>query len=149
MIEFQALKETDIETVVVMMQEFYAIDHYPFNSEVAKKLFHTFISDKNLGNCWIIKCNGAFVGYVILTYIFSFEYQGKIAFLDELYVNENARGKGIGQEAIAFVQNQALLKDLKLIYLEIESHNIVAKKLYLSRDFIIHNRQIMKYIPKP
>jgi hypothetical protein len=26
---------------------------------------------------------------------------GKIAFLDELFIKENARGKGIGKEAIA------------------------------------------------
>ncbi len=149
MIEFHALKETDIEIIVPMMQKFYAIDNYSFQPETTKKLFETFIKDENLGQCWLISHNGIAVGYVILTYVFSFEYQGRIAFLDELYLNENVRGKGVGKTALEFVHNQALQMDLKIIYLEIESHNEVAKKLYLSKDFMIHNRQLMRLTPKP
>ena len=149
MIEFHTLKHSDIEIIVPMMQDFYAIDNYPIESETSKKLFQTFIEDNNLGQCWLIFHNGITVGYVILTYVFSFEYQGKIAFLDELYLNENARGKGIGKVALKFVHDRALQNDLKVVYLEIESHNEVAKKLYLTNDFIIHNRQLMKLIPKP
>ena len=81
--------------------------------------------------------------------MFRFEYQGKIAFLDELYLNENARGKGIGKTTLEFVHDHAIKKDLKIIYLEIESHNEVARKLYLSNDYIIHNRHLMKLTPKP
>lgn len=149
MIEFHTLKHSDIEIIVSMMQDFYAIDNYPIESETSKKLFQTFIEDDNLGQCWLISHNGITVGYVILTYVFSFEYQGKIAFLDELYLSENARGKGIGKIALKFVHDRALQNDLKVVYLEIESHNEVAKNLYLSNDFIIHNRQLMKLIPKP
>ena len=149
MIEFHTLKHSDIEIIVSMMQDFYAIDNYPIESETSKKLFQTFIEDDNLGQCWLISHNGITVGYVILTYVFSFEYQGKIAFLDELYLSENARGKGIGKITLKFVHDRALQNDLKVVYLEIESHNEVAKNLYLSNDFIIHNRQLMKLIPKP
>jgi ribosomal protein S18 acetylase RimI-like enzyme len=149
MIEFHALKKSDIEIIVPMMQEFYAIDNYPIEPETTKKLFRTFIDDRNLGQCWMISYNKKVVGYVILTYIFSFEYQGRIAFLDELYISENARGKGIGKITLDFIHNQAIQNNLKLIYLEIELHNEVAKNLYLSNDYINHNRQILKQIPKP
>lgn len=148
MIEFHPLKKSDIEIIVPMMEDFYAIDNYPINPETTKKLFQHFIENENFGNCWLISYDQIIVGYVILTYMFSFEYQGKIAFLDELYLNENARGKGIGKVALAFVHDQALQKDLKIVYLEIESHNEVAKNLYLSKNFIIHNRQLMKLTPK-
>ena len=149
MIEFHALKETDIEIIVPMMQDFYAIDNYPIEIDTTKKLFQTFIDDRNLGQCWLISSNSNVLGYVILTYVFSFEYQGRIAFLDELYISENARGKGIGKITLDFVHNQALLNNLKLIYLEIEPHNKIAKTLYLSNDYNVHNRQIMKHLIKP
>lgn len=149
MIEFQLLQQSDIEQIVQMMEEFYAIDNYPIEPKTTKKLFETFINDENLGQCWLISFNAIVVGYVILTYIFSFEYKGKIAFLDELYLNENARGKGIGKKTLEFVRTQASENDLKIIYLEIEPHNEIAKKLYASNDFTFHNRQIMKYITKP
>jgi ribosomal protein S18 acetylase RimI-like enzyme len=149
MIEFHALKKSDIEIIVPMMQEFYAIDNYPIESAKTKKLFQVFIDDENLGQCWLILYNDTVVGYVILTYIFSFEYQGRIAFLDELYISKNARGKGIGKITVDFIHNQAIQNNLKLIYLEIESHNKAAKNLYLANDYIIHNRQILKRISKP
>ena len=148
MIEFHPLKKSDIEIIVSMMQDFYAIDNYPINPETTKKLFQHFIDDESLGNCWLITNDEIIVGYVILAYIFSFEFEGRIAFLDELYLNEDERGKGIGKVALEFVHNQALQKDLKIVYLEIELHNEVAKNLYLSKDFIIHNRQLMKLTPK-
>lgn len=149
MIEFHPIKNSDIETIVPLMQEFYAIDNYPIDPETTKELFQTFIADENLGMAWLILHDNNFVGYVIVTYIFSFEYKGRIAFLDELYLNENARNKGIGKATLAFVQQHAIQKDLKMMYLEVESHNNVAKNLYLANDFTIHNRQIMKRTQSP
>jgi ribosomal protein S18 acetylase RimI-like enzyme len=149
MIEFHALTAPDIELIVPMMQDFYAIDNYPIEPETTKKLFKTFIDNPDLGSCWLISHDEIIVGYVILTYIYSFEHQGRIAFLDELYLNKNARGKGIAKVALKFVHNQARQNNLKIIYLEIETHNEVAKNLYLSNDFMIHNRQLMKLVTKP
>ena len=149
MIEFHPLRKSDIDVIVPMMQDFYTIDNYPIDPTTTEKLFETFIEDESLGHCWLIFHNKICVGYVILTYIFSFEYKGKIAFLDELYLNENARGKGIGRSTLEFVRKHAGESDLKIIYLEIEPHNEVAKKLYLSNDFNMHKRQIMKHTTKP
>ena len=145
MIEFKPLTTPDIETIVSMMQEFYAIDNYPISVDVSKALFQEFISNENLGKSWLIVSDNEIVGYIILTFVFSFEYQGKIAFLDELYVTEKARGKGIGNEAIAFIKNESYKLSLKLIYLEVEPHNENAQKLYLANGFESHKRQLMKY----
>ena len=134
------------------MQNFYAIDNYPIDIEVSKKLFHEFISNENLGKAFLIydsdeKGNSEIVGYVILTFSFSFEYKGKIAFLDELYISEKFRGKGIGKQAMTFIKKQTTELNLKLIYLEVENHNVNAQKLYLANDFEIHNRKLLKYKP--
>ena len=145
MIEFKPLTAPDIETIVSMMQEFYAIDNYPISVDVSKALFQEFISKENLGKAWLILSDNEIVGYLILTFVFSFEYQGRIAFLDELYVTEKARGKGIGSEAIVFIKTESHKLSLKLIYLEVEPHNENAQKLYLANGFESHNRQLMKY----
>lgn len=148
MIQFKSVETADIETIAIMMQEFYAIDNYPINTDVSKALFQEFISNENLGKSWLILSNTKIVGYLILTFVFSFEYQGKIAFLDELYVIEKARGKGIGGKALEFVQNECHKLSLKLIYLEVEQHNEKAQKLYLASGFESHHRKLMKYKTK-
>lgn len=128
-----------------MMQNFYAIDNYPLEIETTKKLFQEFISDENLGKSWLIYDHNEIVGYVILTFIFSFEYKGRIAFLDELYLTENSRGKGIGKQTIHFVKEQASQLNVKLVYLEVENHNENAQKLYIASGFETHNRKILKH----
>ncbi|GAB3710652.1 hypothetical protein GCM10028861_03700 [Flavobacterium koreense] len=127
------------------MQDFYAIDNYPIDIEVSKKLFQEFISNEHLGKAWLIYSEDELVGYVILTFVFSFEYGGKIAFLDELYIKEIARGKGIGNTTIQFIKEQAKQLNVKLLYLEVENHNENAQKLYLANDFEVHNRKLLKF----
>ena len=145
MTTFKPLEIVDIEIITQMMQDFYAIDNYPMDVEVAKTLFQEFISNEHLGKSWLIYSENEIVGYIILTFIFSFEYGGKIAFVDELFIKETARGKGFGKEAIQFIQREVPKLSLKLLYLEVEPHNENAQKLYLAHDFEFHNRKLMKY----
>lgn len=145
MTTFKPLEKVDIPTITQMMQDFYAIDNYPMAVEESKKLFQEFITNENLGKSWLIFSENKIVGYIILTFIFSFEYGGKIAFIDELFIKETARGKGFGKEAIQFIQGEVPKLSLKLLYLEVETHNENAQKLYLALDFELHNRKLMKY----
>ncbi len=145
MIHYNILKPSQIETIIAMMQDFYAIDNYPIDIVVSKKLFQEFISNEHLGKAWLIYSEDELVGYVILTFVFSFEYQGRIAFIDELYLKETARGKGIGVKTLQFIKEQIPKLSLKLLYLEVEHHNENAQKLYLANDFEIHNRKLLKY----
>ena len=143
MITFKPLEISKIETIISLMHDFYSIDNYPFDIDVSKQLMIEFIFNENLGKAWLIHQDAMVIGYVILTFIFSFEYQGRIAFIDELYVIENFRGKGIGKQTIDFIKNEATLLNVKLLYLEVEHHNENAQKLYLANDFDVHNRKLL------
>jgi GNAT superfamily N-acetyltransferase len=145
---FKPLEFSDIDIILPMMQEFYAIDNYPIAIETSRKLFEEFIADEKLGKAWLILEDDEIIGYVILTFVFSFEYKGRIAFLDELYLNEKSRGKGVGKRVLDFIHEKAIEFSIQLLYLEVEEHNLPAQKLYLSKDFVIHNRKLMKLVPK-
>ncbi len=147
-ITFKPVRVTDIDRTVAMMQDFYAIDNYPIDPFVSRSLLKEFIENEELGRSWLILNNDEVVGYVILTFIFSFEYKGRIAFLDELYIAPAGRGKSIGKQTVDFIHEQALDLAINVIYLEVEGHNTIAQKLYLSKDFTIHNRKLMKLTVK-
>ena len=72
MVQFKSLETSQIETITKMMQDFYAIDNYPIDIEVSKKLFSEFLSNENLGKSYLIYSEDEIVGYIILTFIFSF-----------------------------------------------------------------------------
>ncbi|WP_445712418.1 GNAT family N-acetyltransferase [Flavobacterium sp.] len=145
MITFSSLQTNQIDIITVMMKDFYAIDNYPIDVATSEKLFQEFIADSKLGKAWLIQDEKEILGYLILTFVFSFEYKGKIAFLDELYIKASHRGKGIGKKAIQFIKEQATIYNFKIIYLEVENHNENAQKLYLSNGFETHNRKILKH----
>ena len=141
---FKPFEATDAPVVITMMQEFYAIDGYPIDAAVSSGLFFEFIENEALGCGWIILLDGKPIGYVILTFVFSFEYQGRIAFLDELFVSPDARGAGLGKLALDFIAEEAKALSIKIIYLEVEPHNEAARKLYLSKSYTIHKRGLMR-----
>lgn len=148
MATYKSVSLDDIDLLVQMMQDFYAIDGYPMDVDQSKALFSAFISNENLGKAWLIESENQTVGYLILTFIFSFEYGGTIGFVDELYLSEQARGKGIGKQTIGFAQAEAAKLSLKLLYLEVEPHNATAQKLYLAAGFSEHKRQLMRFKTK-
>lgn len=143
---FKPIEAQDIPVVIAMMEEFYAIDNYPIDADVSRGLMHEFLENDALGKGWIILKENEPVGYVIMTFVFSFEYKGRIAFLDELFISEKTRGLGFGKQALDFVTKQAKALSVKIIYLEIEGHNTVAQKLYLSKGYKLHNRGLMKLV---
>lgn len=144
MVTFKSITQNDIPGIVSMMSAFYAIDGYPINPVKSSRLFTEFISDETLGKAWLIESDNEIAGYCILTYIFSFEYGGRIAFVDELYIKESFRGKGIGKSSIEIIKAEAAKLSLKLLYLEVEHHNSNAQKLYLAAGFSVHKRNLMQ-----
>lgn len=143
MTNFRKITHQDIEVLLVLMTDFYAIDGYPIDAEITRKNFVHFIENPNLGQSFIIEHDGKVAGYIILNFLFSFEFGGTIAFLDELYVDSNFQGKGLGKLGVAFSQKFAKEKELKILFLEVELHNERAIELYKKYNFKPHHRNLM------
>jgi len=143
MISFQELKSENIDIVIQLMVDFYAIDNYPIDVEVTKRNFEFFIKQPQLGYVFEIHFDNEIVGYVIFATLFSFEFGGTIAFLDELYISEKMRGKGLGKMAVEFAKKFAKEQNYKVLYLEVEPHNEKAQELYKKTGFKMHHRNLM------
>jgi ribosomal protein S18 acetylase RimI-like enzyme len=145
MLLFEKLTSENIDIIIAMMQDFYAIDGYDIDPTVSRENFKVFLDDEKLGQSWLIKENDLVLGYIIVVYFFSFEFKGTVALLDELYLNADARGKGLGKKAVEFVKEYVQDQGCKLVLLEVEPHNLPAQKLYESQGFGFHPRNIMRY----
>jgi GNAT superfamily N-acetyltransferase len=78
----------------------------------------------------VLLCDGEPCGYVALTIGFSVEAGGYDAFIDELYVEEQFRDRGIGTRALAFAEEECRTLGVRRLNLEVERHNPRAKALY-------------------
>ncbi len=80
---------------------------------------------------YIITLKGSSVGYIAL------KPEIDTLFLSKIYVLDTHRGKGIGRDAMAFVENKAHICKLKQIRLTVNIHNTKAINVYENMGF--HN----------
>jgi ribosomal protein S18 acetylase RimI-like enzyme len=74
---------------------------------------------------------------------YSIEYGGRDAFIDDLYLVPEARGRGLGARVMDFVEEQALMLGVKALHLEVEIANDRAYGLYRRRGFAESGRRLL------
>jgi ribosomal protein S18 acetylase RimI-like enzyme len=134
-------KPEDSSKILKMMKDFYAIDAYPFDEKSMQASMKTFLSNETLGFIYLLKIKEETAGYVCLCYGFSFEYGGKIAVLDELYIKAEFRNQGLGKKTLEFLDKKTKELEIKAIHMEVESHNTTALGLYTSQGFKTKGRK--------
>ncbi len=140
---FRLANDSDIEILVEFMRQFYAIDGYPFGEVAARRAMGKIVQDPALGRAWMI-CDGDVpIGYIVLTFGYSLEYQGRDAFIDEFYIDAAQRNKGVGSKTLEFALEACRELDINALHLEVEPMNAAGLALYRKFGFVDHNRRLM------
>ena len=134
---------TDEPVLGELMREFYAHEGLVFDAERTLGAFRTLVADPNLGRVWIFRVGGEAVGYVAVTVCFSLEFAGRYALVDELYVREAHRGRGIGARALEVVAEACPALDVSALRLEVDLWNTRAMELYRRLGFALQERYMM------
>jgi len=142
-IDFKIAGEKDVPEILKMMEQFNSIDNYPFDKGQTKENLLLFLADQNLGRAWVIDSENLIIGYIILAFGFSFEYGGRDAFIDELFLKSEYRQKGIGKLAMDFIQDEAIGLGIKVVHLEVEKHNEKGAKLYRKKGYEDNGRVLL------
>jgi GNAT superfamily N-acetyltransferase len=129
-ITFNAAAIADVETLLTLMREYYAYDQHAFVEAKARRALNEFLADTYYGLAWLIQEGEALIGYAVLTFGYSLEFGGRDAFVDELYLREAYRGRGIGKQTIAHLLNVCREQGIKALHLEVVAHNTKARAFY-------------------
>jgi ribosomal protein S18 acetylase RimI-like enzyme len=95
------------------------------------------------GGAWTIHFGERAVGYIVLTVCYSLEFHGRFGLLDEFYIEEGARGQGIGSKALAFIDEQCRARGLRAVRLEVGHTNVRARGLYERWGYRADERHLM------
>jgi GNAT superfamily N-acetyltransferase len=133
---------SDAETILAMMEEFYAEERYPFDRAKALAALLPLLEDRSKGRVWMIEETGSAVGYFVLTLGWSLEYHGRDAFVDEIFVSPSRRGRGLGRLSLEVLEKACRALEVKALHLEVEREN-PAMELYRKWGFTDTGRLLM------
>lgn len=140
---FQRATPDDITTLLSLVEQFYAIDRYPFDPTVARAALEPLVSDATLGYVALINDAETTVGYLVLTWGYSLEFHGRDAFVDELFIRDGYRHQGIGTQALHWAETVCQQFGVHALHLEVEHTNDPAQALYRKAGFVDHRRYLM------
>ena len=139
-----ALAETsDVDQLVELMREFYAIEHLRFDEAVARAALAQLLRDCRFGVIHVIWVDEEAAGYLVVTFGFSLEFGGRDALVDELYLRENFRGRGIGKAALELAEAMCREEGISALHLEVDRVNTRAQSIYRQAGFRDHDRYLL------
>jgi diamine N-acetyltransferase len=115
----------------------------PFREGEVRAALKKFLAHPEFGHSWLISSSGRIAGYIILTMGYSFEFRGRNAFVDELYIEAKFRRRGLGRRALEFVEARARELGVNALHLEVDRGNDPAAELYRQAGYASHGRRLM------
>lgn len=125
------LKQEDRESYLKMAHDFYhspAVLH-PVPDSYFEKTFEECMNEGTYAQGFILEYEGNLAGYGLISKTFSQEAGGYVYWLEELYILEEYRSKGLGSEFFTYVEEHKE-EGVTRFRLEVEEDNTRAVALY-------------------
>jgi ribosomal protein S18 acetylase RimI-like enzyme len=142
-VSLQPATTADVCSILPWMADFYEHEHIAFERGASEAALRELTSTPTSGSVFLLHANDRAVGYAVLARTYSLEFGGHAAFLDELYVQPDARGLGVGSLALRLLQEEAKRTGARAIALEVHSDNTQADALYRREGFVFGGRRLL------
>jgi GNAT superfamily N-acetyltransferase len=140
---FKAAGHADMDVLIALRCEFCRHEEIAFDEHRARVALAQLLDDHSLGGVWLIDSGGATVGYVVLTLGYSLEFEGQDAYVDEIYLQEPHRGRGLGQRTLQFIEGVCAALGVRALHLEVDRNNLRALAAYLKAGFEDRNNFLL------
>jgi ribosomal protein S18 acetylase RimI-like enzyme len=132
----------DVELILPMMEAFNRFEEISWSRENGEPALRRLVADSSLGLVGVLEEaeTQTPVGYFVLTWGYDLEWNGRDAFLTELWVADEARGQGVGRRALACIEALAFAHGAKALHLLVRHENVAAQRLYAANGFVSPKR---------
>ena len=143
------ITKQDRDLYLYLMDEFYhssAVLH-PIDPAYCVRAVDEILSRDTYLLGYLLEHEGQIAGYAMLARAYSTECGGPVLWIEELYVREAFRSKGLGHEFFAFLERE-FAHDICRFRLEVEPENTKAQSLYRRLGFeILPYTQMVREFP--
>jgi GNAT superfamily N-acetyltransferase len=141
-LEIRLVGPGDLEILTRLAEDFHAEDGHVLDAG-GRRALAAIAAGEPLARAWLFELEGRAVGYGVLTVGFSVEYGGRDGFIDDLYLAPEARGRGLGGQAMAFLEAEARALGINALHLEVGAENARALALYGRSGYADNGRRLM------
>lgn len=120
----------DLDALLEMVRAYYAFDEIAFDDATQRAALAGLLADPLRGEPLLIERADHVVGYAVMTLDYSIEFGGLEAFIDELFVTAQARGEGVGAQAVALIKGWCRARGLRSLNIVVEHDNEAALRFY-------------------
>lgn len=118
------------------MDSFNASEQVSWNEPLKQQALERLLADSSLGVVGLLELTGGTVGYFVVSWGYDLEWDGRDAFLTELFLVPTARGQRLGSAAMALVEGVAREHDARALHLMVREDNVVAQRLYARQGYV-------------
>ena len=106
----------DIPILLEFIKSYYEFESIVFLKSKVQKALIELINSNSLGRVWVIYSNNKAIGYIVLCFSYSLVSFGQNGMIDEFYIDDEYRKKGIGTQVLNLVINNSKKLGLKGLY---------------------------------
>lgn len=134
---------SDKDKYIELVEEFYNTNAVmrPIARQNIINCFDEMIKCDTYTQGYIMELSSIIVGYAIISKTYSQEAGGMVLWLEEIYIQNNYRGHGLGKQFFNYIDN-SVASNFARIRLEVDNDNYLATKLYKSFGY-----EILPYMP--
>ncbi len=122
---------------------------HPIPESYHEAIWQELMRSQEFAECYFIECDGQTAGYMLLSYMFSHECGGTVAWLEEIYIQPAFQRRGLGHACFAYLKDH-IEPRVQRIRLEIEPDNDGAMRLYKAMGYeLLPYLQMVKDPEKP
>jgi GNAT superfamily N-acetyltransferase len=139
----------DVARLTAMVQAYHTTEGIIADPADYPRVLRPLLEGDDRGRIWLIAEGGVIAGYVALCFGYSIEFGGRDAFVDEIFVLPERRGRGVGTRALDLVVAEAGRLGIRALHLEVDRDNHTARELYARRGFALRDRYQLMTRPLP
>lgn len=125
-----------LEALLPLVRGYHAFEGIDMgDAERARALGPLLAPDNPLGRVWLVRHQSEWLGYAAVCFGYSIEFGGRDAFLDELFLVETARARGLGAKVLEAVATWLADVGILALHLEVARHNARARRFYRELGF--------------
>jgi ribosomal protein S18 acetylase RimI-like enzyme len=142
-VQLQRAGSADLELLLELMRGYYRDDHLDFELVRQRSALLRLLEEPQWGRVWLIRLPDRIVGYVAVCFGFSLELGGNDAYVDEMYVVPEARGRGVGRHALQQLHLPLAELGIRALHLEVDQHNHAAQRMYSALGYRQRDRYFL------